>query len=66
MSLSYLTTRALKGRCFWRREGGKEKTGAAGKNKKKRKNLQLASMNAMDVCKVSSYGGGVLRGRRSC
>jgi hypothetical protein len=42
MSLSYLTTRALKGRCFWRREGGKEKTGAAGKNKKKRKNLQLA------------------------
>jgi hypothetical protein len=40
MSLSYLTTRALKGRCFWRREGGRrrrEKTGAAGKKRRKRK-----------------------------
>jgi hypothetical protein len=37
MSLSYLTTRALKGRCFWRREGGKEKTGAAGKKRRKEK-----------------------------
>ncbi|KAI5602679.1 hypothetical protein POPTR_001G189601v4 [Populus trichocarpa] len=37
MSLSYLTTQALKGRCFWRREGGKEKTGAAGKKRRKEK-----------------------------
>ncbi|KAI5602680.1 hypothetical protein POPTR_001G189601v4 [Populus trichocarpa] len=48
MSLSYLTTQALKGRCFWRREGGKEKTGAAGKKRRKEK-PPLSLCQAMEV-----------------